>query len=625
MKFPLSTIDKTNYLLNISSLLEEDDCEIFIDTNIFGLFYKIYSSARKELFDWIQPLIIKGRIRTPLWAINEYSNRFIRNQLDDYFTPLKKLNTTKKEFREISSFLKMTIDENSLLGTAYNTVADYITDLTDVEQKLRKISAAAKLKDQNYKNSVHLEIKNVFEQTVIQSDLKQIFDLVSSNGHTRYHHKFPPGFEDEKKDLNLFGDLIIWNEILESFKKTKKKKGILITNDNKKDWVYAPSNIIENGKEIPNQHPQFKIVDPRLIYEFKQVSNSEEFHIINFESLTQILINKSNGGFIELAKALQIATSKIYEQEYDANTEQLENADETAAKVKEIESKENVNKDSQIYSSYALADCDFPVVDASFASEIIVSLKSYNWYVQNSALDKLSDYDVSGVERTQNFIDKLFVIGRNINQAACGGSSKAVNIMQNLSGFLFKYDHFVMNHIYSGMLYEVYFNSKNDFREEHFKATFINELLNLQDKPQLSDSIQFINKTLESYKDKLFIVPSHEPYIVKLLISYEEQEDLSLDWLGITGKYHRITDIVINQTSVITEDESIAIDGYYNLSGSEEEVIGTLSIIYLIPKKQMQLMLTPEKNERITLKLEGSLKLRKLPQGNSATTASAKW
>jgi hypothetical protein len=613
MKFPLAIIDKTEYLKKIATLLEDEECQIFIDTNIFGLFFRIYSSARKEFFDWIIPLIEKKRVNTPLWAANEYSNRFIGNKIDDYFGPLKKVNTTQKEFKEISSILKMNIDTKSLTGTTYSTVEEYLTDLKDIEDKLKKIAVTAKSKDETYKNSVHSEIQNVFEKTIIQSDLTSILNVISDCGQVRYNHKLPPGFEDDKKELNIFGDLIIWLEIIEFCKSSKTKKAILITNDNKKDWVYAPSKISENSKLLPNNHPQFKIVDPRLTYEFKQNTNSEEFYIINFESLTQILIKKSKGGFIELAKALQIATlqeaEKTENKEIEKSIESKE--DNIPQKVVGLVDERQIESD-EIYSEYALADCNFPTDDSTLASETIENLKTYNWYVQNPALEKFISSDLSKIEENQNYKDKLFVIGRNIYQSACGGSATAVDTIENLGKIFDKSKDFVINHLYCGMLYEIYFNSHNQFREQAFKATFINQIFSLQENPKLLPSIEFINKKLHPYKNKLIVLPSRTPISINLKIDYLEKEDSSLDFLGINNKYHSISNITINKHSLVTEIEEEAIEGYYNINGSKEEVIGLLSIIYLIPIKQISLTLNTKSSDTINLKLEYPKKLKKL-------------
>ncbi len=613
MKFPLAVIDKTEYLKKISALLEDNECQIYIDTNIFGLFFRIYSSARKEFFDWIVPLIEKKRVNTPLWASNEYSNRFIRNQIDDYFSPLKKVNTTQKEFKEISSFLKMNIDSKSLVGTTYKTVEEYQNDLKEIEEKLKKVAVTAKSKDETYKNSVHTEIQTVFEKTIIQSDLNSILNYISVYGQVRYNHKLPPGFEDEKKELNLFGDLIIWMEILEHCKATNSKKAILITNDNKKDWVYAPSKILDNSKLIPNNIPQFKIVDPRLTYEFKNITTSEEFHIINFESLTQILINKSKGGFIELAKALQIATLQEMEVAEETETNKEEVILEQEITKEKIEITKSVAKtENEIYSNYALADRDFPTDDSTIESETIENLKSYNWYVQNPALEKFLKVDLSETNETQNIKDKLFVIGRNIYQSACGGSATAIDTIENLRKIFTKCKDFIINHLYSGMLYEIYFNSHNKFRENNFKATFINQIFDLQDIVRLKKSIEFINKMLQPYKDKLVILPSQTPISIQIQIDYEEKEDTSLDFLGIVNKFHSISNISIDGHSIITSKEEEVIEGYYNINGSQEEVAAILSVTYLIPTKQMNLTLNPKTGGQIILKLEEPKKLKKL-------------
>lgn len=100
----------------------------------------------------------------------------------------------------------------------------------------------------------------------IGGQCRWIFNVISESSQVRYVHKLPPGFKDDKKELNLFGDLIILLEVLEFCKSSNTKKAILITNDNKQDWVYAPSKISENSKLLPNNHPQFKIVDLRLTY-----------------------------------------------------------------------------------------------------------------------------------------------------------------------------------------------------------------------------------------------------------------------------------------------------------------------------------------------------------------------
>ena len=106
---------------------------------------------------------------------------------------------------------------------------------------------------------------------------KEILDITKEGSH-RYKYKIPPGYGDfyneEKKGTQIFGDLIIWNQILE-YSQEKKLPIIFLTNDNTKDddWCY-----IDKNKNV---------IGPReeLIKELYDASKSE-FWIY---SLTQFL------------------------------------------------------------------------------------------------------------------------------------------------------------------------------------------------------------------------------------------------------------------------------------------------------------------------------------------------
>jgi len=273
---------------------------------------------------------------------------------------------------------------------------------------------------------------------------------------------------------------------------------------------------------------------------------------------------------------------------------------------------ENVSlTNDEIYSEFALADQDFPTNDSSVESETIKNLKTYNWYVQNPALEKFLQLDLSNIEKSQNVKDKLFVIGRNIYQSACGGSRTAIDTIENLRKLFTNYNDFVINHLYSGMLYEIYFDSQNRFRENNFKTTFINQVFSLQDNSRLKDSIYFINKKLFPYKSQLIFTPAQNPKSIKLHIDYEAEENINFDF-GPVYTYHSIVDISINSHSIITAKVDEAIGGYYYISGSIEEVVGQLSVFYLIPSKQIELTLTPKNDDKINLKLEEPKRLKKL-------------
>lgn len=585
MKFPLSKIDIKEYHDKIYQLLKDDDCRIYIDTNIIALFYGIHDSARKEFFDWLKLLIQKDRVKVPVWVINEYTNRFIRNQIQDYLSPLKKVSTIKKEFEQVSAFLKMHIEESNLPPNKYASINDFKNDLKDIEEKFEKIAFTAKNKDERYKLKIHDEINQVLGNSILNSNIDGILESTNSLGLIRYNHKLPPGFEDGKKDLNAHGDLILWYEILRDCKDNNIQKAILITDDEKKDWVYAPNKLIVNSIEKSNNSkPQFKIADPRLIHEFKVTTESEEFYIISFELLTRILIENISSRFTNLASALQLVHTQSVDSDSDEeeiDSEDVNNSDEpTVDTLVETQTQEPLQVEVEPvdssgeelppeestqplpYHSYALADRDFPLVDKTYFTKVIEQLKSYNWYVQNPAIDKLEQFDSSKLEETQSNSDSIFVIGRNIYQSACGGSGSAADFIENLRQRLTKYSDYFINHLYSGILYEVYFDSSNNFRKDNLKSYLINEVLEVIDLDRLQPSIAFIETALKEYESNLLYLP-YKDEIIQIEIVFEDEPVQLKDWLGNEVPYLKVKEIKASGIDLLTDDNENALEIYY--------------------------------------------------------------
>lgn len=224
MNFPISKLDKDAYLDNINTLLHDNEILIVLDTNIFSLLYKLYSAARNEFFNWIKPYVVSKKLKIPHWAMNEYTNHFLRDKTNQYFSPLDKVGTIEKEFKEIKNFLKMNVDDSLFQGTSYANRDQYINDLELIENKLSNIKVATRKKNRNYLTDIHNQIEENFKSAIFDGDIYEILKKVNEIGNMRFSHKIPPGFEDGIKELNSYGDLIIWYEILNYCNKNSKKK-----------------------------------------------------------------------------------------------------------------------------------------------------------------------------------------------------------------------------------------------------------------------------------------------------------------------------------------------------------------------------------------------------------------
>ncbi|MEG0836215.1 MAG: caspase family protein [Christensenellaceae bacterium] len=154
-----------------------------------------------------------------------------------------------------------------------------------------------------------------------------------------------------------------------------------------------------------------------------------------------------------------------------------------------------------IYDNDAIADSQFPLLPTNDIKSAIRALKSSNWYTQNPAISAIT---LTQIEASD--INTLFVLGRNIYQAACGGANSAISYISNFRTKVGGTSQEKSKAILDGMLFEVFFNSKGDIRKD-FKTSRFNELFELQKIPDFSPSFEQISDVLMTYQNRFYIIP----------------------------------------------------------------------------------------------------------------------
>ncbi|MBX9658206.1 MAG: TIR domain-containing protein [Nitrospiraceae bacterium] len=171
------------------------------------------------------------------------------------------------------------------------------------------------------------------------------------------------------------------------------------------------------------------------------------------------------------------------------------------------------------YAAHATADADFPTTKGSRLREILKSLKTYTWSVQNPAVTKVIDLDWSAVSP-----DEAFVLGRNLYQCACGQERRARTFLANLRVELASLPEDRALDLLNGMFFEVYFNKNGEFRGRSLKARYLGSLLATQSVPKFAPSIAFIRRALEPYRKSLPFVPSTPPEIVVVEVAVKKTD-----------------------------------------------------------------------------------------------------
>lgn len=504
MKFPIPEINIDEYLDRVKTLLNDNDCHVFIDTNIISQLYRLNDKARADFYKWINEL--GDRFHIPVWAIHEYSNRVLSGKTKDYLAELNKIKTYKKEIRSITDFIKGYVGDSLLKGTAYeNQKGKLFTEIDSVNDLLGKISAAINNKLTEHQSNVHKEIIQNLEPHILTSNIYDIMDEVDNNYECRFNGKVPPGFEDYNKEDNNRGDLIIWNEILifsKSFSSGDKQiKAIWISRDKKKDMMYIPNHQTVNNRKA-SEGEQIHIAHEGLVYEFKINTKSSDLYLLRFDTLVKIIASE----YRDLAKSFQIATQQEHELSISDIEDQVKGDElddiESATDLELIENEEVYQEGDQLlYLGQALLDSQYAYYDKKGSVDgFIAQLKSYNWYIQNPAIEELKTINIKSISNDIINRSSFFVLGRNLLQSADGAAGAAISFIENLAYWIKDYPIHFQKAIIDGLLYEIFFNSNGKLRSNGFKAFYLKDIMSNIDKMKIDNPYGFINHEIDKRK-----------------------------------------------------------------------------------------------------------------------------
>jgi len=573
MLFGQYVIDKTieEYVTEIGDLASDPRTLIFIDTNVVSYLYKLHEAARREFFAWSDGIAAEGRFFVPAWAANEYLSRVTSNTLASYTPKGKEPTQAKKMLETLHETASLFVDDISLRGIGYP--GDRTTFLQEFRQAIEALNKFTSVFSQQFDPGViHQQVVTHLSPFILNSDLAALCTRAMQEANGRIEHRLPPGFRDDGKPENRLGDLIIWFELLE---KSAEVAGdfprvLFISRDEKSDWVYAPaqrSRLVGGArKPVPNTEPQIKLADPRLVTEFARNTGHGDFTIANLPTLVEGLSRRSSSEFQHLAAAIQITaqetaslTARTDQETTALAPERTNEVHEAPAEAQPVEAPVVVEEPAEgpaparvepaepnpprlQYRVEALQDSQYPADAPSEINSIIRDLKSHNWYTQNPAVTKVRTI------REEPFTPSAwFVLGRNLYQAACGNSQKAMDFMGNLEAQLRQLPEETAKHLLSGMLYEIYFDGHGEFRESA-KFSYADKPLAVVADEIYADVRDFILFQIREHRAQLKFLPGEQDIKVIHITSVaaavpaDDQEPLR----GHTPPTHEVRSVILD-------------------------------------------------------------------------------
>lgn len=213
------------------------------DTSSIGALYGLIPSSQQVMMEILNKFV--DRTWIPGHVLYEYMKnreKMIMNPCKEHYQNPKAIFKSEliADFdRYLADFENEDFHPNMSPGalsklkehreTLYNTLND-IKAIIKVEHS-KQTNKIREIKDND---GVLKAIKNLPNGTPFM--ISEIFGMLKE-GELRYRNLIPPGYmdKDQKKGTQIYGDLIIWKEILQ-YASNEKKDVIFICDDIKEDW-----------------------------------------------------------------------------------------------------------------------------------------------------------------------------------------------------------------------------------------------------------------------------------------------------------------------------------------------------------------------------------------------------
>lgn len=298
-----------------------NDSIVIFDTSALIDFYYYPKETRQEIFDKIF-LKLKDRLWIPYHVQFEYlKNRkgIIEKPIVENYIPLKnekikEINIAKSQIlKALDQIKKDTLKPEKHPFLPQDKIDEFIEFAKEIDKRVQQFEKD--LTEEIAKQETEIKSLNdndtilkAFEDNIeVGPELShsEIMHIVSE-GKLRYEFKIPPGYKDLKDKIGtqIFGDLIVWKQIL-SYAKDIDKNVIFVCNDLKIDWCYKDSrNRIESPREElikefndNNQKDFWMYNQSQFVYKAKEFLEVE-ISDAKIEEISNVISNRNNADLI---------------------------------------------------------------------------------------------------------------------------------------------------------------------------------------------------------------------------------------------------------------------------------------------------------------------------------------
>lgn len=237
-----------------------EDCIFSFDTNVLLNLYRYTETTRDKFFEVLENLKEKS-ILTHQAGSEYHKNRLVT------------INSQQKAYDNLTDFFSKKCNEienelNNYKKHSYLQTGSISKKINKTFKKLKKDIGELKKNHPDLINDDEVKdfLSDLFQGRITTEYDNERLNQIFKEGKVRYEKEIPPGYKDYKHkkgsdENSLYGDLIIWKQIID-YTKESKKPVIFVTDDLKEDWWYK-----FNGKTISPR--------PELLKEFSNETDQK--------------------------------------------------------------------------------------------------------------------------------------------------------------------------------------------------------------------------------------------------------------------------------------------------------------------------------------------------------------
>lgn len=252
---------------------------IILDTNIYIDIFRSGISASKTITEFLA--INRKKIWVPLQVVEEYQANHLSdlNKVPyDKVSQNMKKSLAKHKAAMIDDLLFYKRRESNNFTQLKNEVENELESLDDIIDRFVSSLKPEKEELESMKREAKLLVDHIMlKQSGQGFNVLELLDIFKE-GELRYRYKIPPGYSDAKNkegkigdrhvNKKVFGDLIIWKEIIEKAKTLPKGSTVYFyTNDVKEDMFI-------------NKQPR-----PEMLEEFSLLTDEVKLEILCFKDV----------------------------------------------------------------------------------------------------------------------------------------------------------------------------------------------------------------------------------------------------------------------------------------------------------------------------------------------------